>query len=109
MEKAREETDEGCRSQPNWPKFVISVGKKMKNMNQEEENQMKGRLFRLKMKILNTRKCPLCGYFLGAIRTKLFGKKAQGNFYLHQYFNLQVSLSLCECVRLSHFLALSRS
>ena len=47
MEKAREENDEGRRSQPNWPKFVISVGKKMKNMNQEEENRKKGRLFRL--------------------------------------------------------------
>ena len=50
MEKAREETDEGCRSQPNWPKFVISVGKKMKNMNQEEENGTKGSFFRSDIK-----------------------------------------------------------
>ena len=33
MEKARKETNEGRRSQPNWQKFVISVGRKNKWRN----------------------------------------------------------------------------
>ena len=96
MEKAREETDEGCRSQPNWPKFVISVGKKMKNMNQEEENQMKGRLFRLKMKILNTRKYPHTS--LVRYAQNFLEKRLRGIFI---YINISTFRSVCPYVSVS--------